>query len=294
MVSFSTLIFGSIPESYGLTAPAIAMAFLMAARPRQRLTLRRSSLWVALGVYATGITVINIILVAIVLSATVLSATDRVAAAMRVSVIVLASFALTIASSYVLDRLLVPPEASGTRHLAPNATILDRAAQPFQKELTRHLEPDRARRLSRFPTSVANAFAPPALERVRVKTLGRHQRGYTLEQTPNILALRDPFGLSLLVLVIVGGLCALAAPRTRTLALASIGLFGFSWVLSVWGSETFLYSQNWQLGAVLLAAGVMRARRQLALTAALAVLTFLVAANNLLLLREIVAVLAAS
>ncbi len=167
--------------------------------------------------------------------------------------------------------------------------------QPFEQEFSRHLEVDRARKLRRFPTAVANAFAPPAVALVPVKAVGRYPVGFTLEQTPNIVGLGDPFGGALFVLVMIGACGALATPATRPIAVASLGILGFNWALSAWGSETHLYSQNWHLAAVLLCAGLLRmGRSAVAMTAALGVLTLGVAAINLVILRQMLLLLAAA
>ncbi len=110
MLSFTTLIFGSIPESYGLTALALTLAYLLAVAPGSPLTSRRIVLWVAVGVVATGITVTNIVMVALLLwSAAWFTATHRVIATLQVAAVVVAIFAVTAVSAYGLDWLLVPP-----------------------------------------------------------------------------------------------------------------------------------------------------------------------------------------
>ena len=298
MTSFSTLIFGSIPESYGLTAFALALAFLLAATPGAQLTWRRIAPWMAVGVFATGVTVINIVFVAFLLWAAAWYTTPlRLAATIRVAVIVIAIFGVTGVSAYVLDWLLVPKTVSAGDDGTVESTLERRVEQPFENELGRHLQPDPVRRLRHFPTSVANAFAPCAVERVPVKAMGRGrtQLGYSLENSPSIFGLGDPLGTLVLPLLVAGAVCAFATPATRPVATASVGILAFSWVLSVWGSEAQLYSQDWQLASVVLLAGVMRpARFGTAMTVVLAVLTVVFAVNNLVILRDMLAVLAAA
>ncbi len=293
MMSFSTLIFGSIPESFGLTALALAMAYAFAAGSRSGLTWRRTTLWVTIGVFATGITLTNIALVALLVWAAAWEAdAPVVATTVRVAAIVIAIFGVTGVSAYVLDRVLVPPEPSAVAGIAGAAA--QRLAAPLRREF-RYFAPSPVRRLGRLPTSVANAFAPPTAESVAITSIvgGRHKRGFTLESSPNIFGLDDPLGLSMFLLLVAGAYCSLATPASRPIATASVGILAFGGLFNVWGSEAQLYSQHWHLAAVVLIAGVMRAPGYGRLmTLVLGVLTLVVAVNNFMLLRAMLTALA--
>jgi hypothetical protein len=301
--SFSSLIFWSVPESFGLTALAMAMAYDFAIRSRSELTPARITGWIAIGVSATGLTLTNVVFVALLLWATVWSRDARLVTTLRVAGVVVVMFALTGISAYVLDRLVphAAPSAIDVRPLRavdgkpPSASIVQRVIEPIESELGRYVGSDMARKLRRFPTSIADAFAPPAVETDPIRSVRWNRPTFTLEGSPSIFGLGNPLGTSTFLLVVAGAACWLAAPSTRAIATASVGIIGFSWLLSVWGRETFLYSQHWHLAAVVLVAGVMRASVYSRLmTVVLATLTLCIAINNFVALKWIFAVLAAA
>ena len=294
LVSLSTLIFGSIPESFGLTALAMAVAYCFAAASAAELTWRRIILWIAIGVFATGITLINIAFVALLLWA---ASSERrlVAGAIRVAAIALVIFGVTGASAYLLDLALVEHEALAGGSASPRSIALDRVVKPIQKQfVTYHDVEDSGRKLRHFPTAVANAFAPPGVATASIDSNGPQRVQFSLEHSPSIFGLGDPLGLSVVILIVAGAVCSLAAPRSRRIAVASIGIVAIGWLFSVWGGETQLFSQHWHLPSVVLIAGVMTVRKYGALmTAVLAVLTFAIAVNNLMVVRGMLAVLSA-
>jgi hypothetical protein len=297
MMSFSTLLFGSIPESYGLTALAIAMAYACAVGAGGTPGWRRVGVWLAVGVFATGITLTNVVPVALLAWAAAWTARPRfVAAGIRAAGIAVVAFGLTGVSAFVLDRLLVPRKPPAVGEVAPDAPVADRVVGPIRHELEAFVASDPARKLGRFPTTVANAFAPSS----RPDTLAPDERrragmiGLTLERSPNVFGRGDPFGLVLFLLLVAGAARSLALPATRPIATASVAICVFSWLLGVWGSETLLYSQHWHLAAVVLLAGVMRSGPYAALmTVVVGVLTLAIAAGNLALLRDMLLVIGA-
>jgi hypothetical protein len=292
LVSFSTLVFGSIPESYGLTALAMAVAYALAAASDGELTWRRIVLWIAIGVFATGITLTNIVFVALLLWAA--SREKRlIAGGIRAAAIAIVVFALTGASAYVLDLALVRHEQA-VDGMSLRSTLRDRVLTPIQEQAVAHEAGDAGRKLRHFPTAVANAFAPPRMGTTFFGPPGRERFGLSLERSPSIFGLGDPLGLSVVVLIVAGAMCSLAAPHAWRIAIASIGLVAMGWLMSVWGSETQLFSQHWHLPAVVLIAGVMTVPRYGAVTTAiLAALTLALAVNNLMIVREMLALLSA-
>ena len=294
LVSFSTLIFGSIPESYGLTALALAIAYAFAARSRFRPTRRCVGAWVAIGVFATGITITNLLFVTLLLWATTWKIRPRLeAATLQVALLAVAILGVTGVSAYVLDFWLVPPESAVVEG-PPGAAIIRRVAKPFRREVFGfHLSDDPLRKLRRFPTAVAQSLAPPSVEREPIKDIGRHNSGFTLEASPGVFSVADPLGLAVLILLVAGTAGALSAPTTRSIATASLGILALCWLMSVWGEETHLYSQHWNLAAVVLIAGLMKGPREQLMTVVVGLLTLLVAVNNFLLVRSMLAVLAA-
>jgi hypothetical protein len=109
--------------------------------------------------------------------------------------------------------------------------------------------------------------------------------GLTLEKSPGLLG-GDPLGLSIVLLLVAGTWVWFRSPTP--LLLATCGIVAFSWLITVWGREAFLYSQHWQLAAVILLSGVLRAGAWAGLmTAVLGVLTAAVAINNLAVVEAI-------
>jgi len=291
LISFSTLVFGSIPESYGLTALAMAVAYAFAASDSE-LTWRRMIVWIAIGVFATGITLTNIAFVALLLGAA--SREKRlIAGGVRAAAIATVVLALTGVSAYVLDLALVRHEQA-VDSMGLRSILRDRVLTPIQGQAVAHEAGDAGRKLRHFPTAVANAFAPPRVGTATFGSPGRERQGLSLEHSPTIFGFGDPLGLSVVLLIIAGAMCSLASPRARRIAIASIGLVAMGWLMSVWGSETQLFSQHWHLPAVVLIAGVMTVPRYGALTTAiLAALTLALAVNNLMIVRGMLAVLSA-
>jgi hypothetical protein len=213
-------------------------------------------------------------------------------ATIRAGAVAIVVFGLTGISALLLDAMLVPNEQRPLRAIPRDAPFTQRLVDPIQAEFTRWLADDPTLKLRRFPTVIANAFAPPALQTRPPSPRRPDIVGLTMEGSPNIFTLRDPFGLTLFLLLLVGGACSLALAATRPLAVASAAILAFCWLLSVWGEDTFLYSQHWQLAAVVLLAGVMRVGTHgTAMTVLLGLLTLVIALNNLMVVREMLVLL---
>lgn len=293
-VSFSTLVFGSIPESYGLTALALALAYVLAALRVSLASPRGIAAWIAVGVFATGITIANVAFVAILMLASTSDRRAPLASAARAAAVAVAIFGVTGASAYILDRALTPrPEVVATPSVLGDLRF--RIGAPVQGEFRRYLAEDPAARLARFPAALASSFAPQDAGRVPIRRgAGRHDLGYTLEAAPGLSGLESPLGASLLLLLAGGALVALRQPMLRRLAVGSLGILACCAALTVWGKEAFLHSQSWTIAAVVLVAGMMRAPRPFgsAVTAALLALTAGMALQNFRLLDSMLATLA--
>ena len=287
LASFSSFIFGAIPESYALSSLALTIAYLLAVLSRGALTWKWIAAWIAVGVFAMGVTLTNVVQIAIVLLAATWSSRWPLRSGIPAVAIGIAIVALTGVSSYVLDWALVPKDPDRSQG------IVARVAKPLDVNVNRYLAPDVWQRLGRFPTAIGNAFAPPRLtlsENVRARY--RHL-GFTLEATPNLVGGGDPLGLSIVLLLAAGGVCSLLALVSRAVAVASVATLALWWALAFWGWELFLYSQQWMIAAIVLLAGVMKAPRiGPVMTAVVAVLAVAIAVNNLALVRVILATLA--
>lgn len=289
-LSFGSLIFGTVPESYGLTALALAMGYAYAAGAGRGRGGRQVAGWIALGVFATGVTITNLVYVPIFLFVIAL---DRGEAALtgviRGAAFAVVILAITGSSAWVFDRLLVPPPAEN----AP-ASVIERITGAGRHQVATFAAEDPQSRLLRFPTSIANSIAPSSMSWLAATQASPRGPGLTLEKTVSVLGCRDPLGTSILLLVLAGAFCALVDPATRPGAIASVLILASGAVLSAWGTEAFLYSQSWQLAAMVLIAAVMRPRRTAPwMTAALAVLTLAVATSNVAMLRGVFSTLEA-
>jgi len=146
-LSFSKIIFGSMPESYCLSALSILLGYVLLLRTRGRRGARVEVTWVALGVLSAGITVTNIVPVAILyflregqLGRNVWSRCVRTA--------LMAALALTVtfAVGLGLDRLF---DAQPGR--TPDEIVW----------ISRYLVEDPVVQLATFPIAVINGIAPP-------------------------------------------------------------------------------------------------------------------------------------
>jgi hypothetical protein len=120
-----------------------------------------------------------------------------------------------------------------------------RVVDPSIQQLRRYTVADPARRFLHFPTDVINAFTPRAPEMICLTgKLTEPAWGYSLEHSPSVFTPSNPLGLSLFLLLSAGAVCALADEAMRASALAALGVLGFCFVMSPWGPESYLYSQN--------------------------------------------------
>jgi len=245
-----------------------------------------------------GITITNVALIASLLFAVATHDTRGVlAAAARTGAMVLAILGATAVSALVFGRILIAPAARVEADTSWAARIERHVTGPSVQQVTRYAAPDPVRRLRHFPTDVVNAFAPRALATTPLTTVGAwpYTSGFTLQQAPGVFEDRDPLGIALLLLLVLGGYRTFATPRLRPIALGSMGILGFCWVLSTWGRETFLYSQHWHLAAVVLLSGVMRmGTMSTAMTWLLGAVVAVVATHNALTVWEMLATLAAA
>jgi len=146
-VTFSKIIFGSMPESYCLSALCILFAYVLFVWTRKRRGARVELTWIALGVLTAGITVTNIVPVAVLhflregqLGRSVWGRCGRTALMAVLALIV------TLAGGLGLDRLF---DAQPGKTL--NETVW----------ISRYFVDDPAVQLATFPTGVINGFAPP-------------------------------------------------------------------------------------------------------------------------------------
>jgi len=146
-LSFSKIIFGSMPESYCLSALSILFGYVLFLRTRGRRGVRVELTWIALGVLSAGITVTNIVPVAILyllreaeLGRNVWGRCGRAALMAALALVV------TLAGGLGLDRLFDAKPGN-----TPNEATW----------ISRYFVEDPIVQLATFPTGVINGIAPP-------------------------------------------------------------------------------------------------------------------------------------
>jgi hypothetical protein len=121
-VSFSKIIFGSMPESYCLSALSILLGYVLFLRTRDRRGVRGELTWIALGVLGAGITVTRTALMATL------------------------ALVVTLAGGLGLDRLFDAQPGN-----TPDEAVW----------ISRYFVDDPVVQLATFPTGVINGLAPP-------------------------------------------------------------------------------------------------------------------------------------
>ena len=150
-VSFSKIIFGSMPESYCLSALCILFAYVLFLRTRDRRGVRVELTWIALGVLTAGITVTNIVPVAILYFLRETQLERKLwGRCGRTALMAALALVVTLAGGLGLDRLFDAQPGN-----TPNEAVW----------ISRYFVDDPAVQFATFPTAVINGLAPPVPER---------------------------------------------------------------------------------------------------------------------------------
>jgi hypothetical protein len=284
-ISFSQIIFGSVPDHFVLSNLILTIAFILAAD-----LLRDGRLrwwwWGGVAWAAAGVTLTNLVIVGLVFWVALLASRRQFAAPTRQAAILVAAAGFATLVSFHLLNLgydADPQPADDTVVWTGH----------FWRE---HIPTN----LARFPTAVADSLAPPEPQINRIRYLwprgSKYRFQFTLERGPALLTVRNPLGTVMFLALLAGAAASLrAGPTRRGLALGALAVLAFNGLFhAVWGNEFFLYSQHWLVAALVLLAGLVpeRPRVRAAVCAGLALLVAVVALNNLLNLRLVLAVLA--
>lgn len=281
VVTFSQLIFGSIPESFALSGLLIAAAYLLAVR-EMRTGSSRIWPWMLIGFVTMGITVTNLAFVVILFVTTRLYIrtpikTVAIAATFLIAGSILPTVALTTIYRYRYSLREVDVEGG------INYTMRWLRIRGYGE------------RVVDTPIIWAHTLAAPMPgtvgNRRATQELSKFKFAFTL--SPKIIgAFKSPVTLAILLLLLAGAAVQVWGKRlTRFTFIASVLIIGFSWCLhSVWGAEIFLYSQHWQLSLLVVLAGpfhVMNARVRSLAGFALCALILAVAIQNAITIRAI-------
>lgn len=315
-VSMSALVFGSVPETYCLSALAIALGYILLLRTLKTGGFAQELQWLGVGVFAAAITVTNVLAIAALYAAGRIHRADRAGAAVARAVGMAA-----LATAIAVAGGLVTSEVVGARH---GATTSERAW------IARYFVEDPILHLATFPTAIANGIAPatpdllpnfsvrlPGETRGQVarpegdagadQTAGRKLprdalRGaggrlfrLTLQPSHRVPSVRNLVGVALLSALAWAAIRRRGAdPALRFVCVASLAIVGVNWVFhGFWGGEAFLYSQHWHVPLMFLVAALVAAgrRRPRITTALLAVAVAAVTVSNFVVLTRMLSML---
>ncbi|MGB8275054.1 MAG: hypothetical protein WCF16_07265 [Alphaproteobacteria bacterium] len=242
-LSFSQLVFGSIPEHFAITGLLLGLTLLLGARPPPA---RRSDwlIWIAAGTAATAVTVTNLVFFFLILFFSLGRSGNAWGALRRAVPIGLLCLVIALSVGKIGDFVY------GYWHT--------RDIDSLATHVTKFLRPDPARNVLAFPRALGDAFAPAAL-RVKVNVTGiehhqAHETQFSLEDGEEIW--RAPLrvaGVIAAAMVLGAGLGLRRSFPQRHLILASLCILVFSGVLhAFWGDGYFLYSQHWLMASLVL------------------------------------------
>ncbi|MDP2392715.1 MAG: DUF6080 domain-containing protein [Methylococcaceae bacterium] len=249
IVSFSQLIFGSIPDSFGLSSLVITMGILLMSYAFQAKTRRPFWAWVVLGAFGAGITITNILPISILqlfssfsIEKNLKSALLKTIAGSIIAIVV--TFFLAFLGNQIYNR--------------DNYSFFDNASR---KEA---LTIDPINRFLKFPTTLGDTLfssKPNIVTNDRaVKNKHKFQFMFTLGETQTFLFLDRWFAIVLLGLVAFGATVLIHLSHfDRNLASALLAIIFYNWIFnSFWGTELFLYSSHWFVPELLLLSGCLR------------------------------------
>jgi hypothetical protein len=267
MCSFSGLVFGSVPESYGLSGGALAGAFLLLADALRSGGRLRVLPWLLVASTAFGITTTNLGLVGIPLYC----AASRVIRSRPRAIAATAGLLLASAVLAALEMLAINAaygEWLPLRKLERTDTFL--APRVFET-------------VRSFPEAVVSTVLPDrpavATNEIGLRRDYPIQLMFTIEGGPHTVVSKLLRGLVVAGFLLLGALQLARLPGTGPPVLwAALGVLAFNLVLhSVYrGPDLLLYSMHWQPAvAVVIGAAAMAPRR-----AAVALLACAVAFNS--------------
>lgn len=254
VVSFSAVVFGSIPDHFALSVPVIVAAYHLLLGATKGSAVRWK-LWFATMFIAGGITITNAVIIAILMLGSMWnSGRGRMKSALQVAAMAGGVTLSVYASSFVFNQVILGKDAGARNSKTWAASYIN--------------GDDFLARAARFPAAIANTIAP-----ARIVTGGptpshqpedRYQFCFTFENALEWPTARNALGLVALGLVATGvGVSIRRRGVLSSVGRASAAIVAFNWILhSAWGDEMFLYSQHWFVSIlVLMALAVAGAKR---------------------------------
>jgi hypothetical protein len=246
-LGFSSVLFGSIPESYPVTGMAMALVALAAVSWGGRFGLRQLAGALCVATFTAGITASNIIYCGWSLWSSMAQRTGAIRAIWRAAVLCAVALVIALLVGMAIERFRSADDggASTTQSQAP-------LFMKFTNSPAAMLE-----NAVGFPAMVARSFLPSApritANPLAERTVGRYRQQFTYNGMSGWLQLS---GGLLAILVLAGGavIAWKAGGAWRLVAMSSVPSILSYWALySYFGSNTYLYSQVWYVPSLLLA-----------------------------------------
>lgn len=242
-MSFSQLVFGSMPDHFAVGGLALALCYLLAADDLNRGGRVRWLAWMAAGMLTMGITATNVITPAVLLFTCLLRRGWGVLDACR----------RTIAFGAIVSVITYATA------IACSACFGDMDVMLSEKDnitfVGKYWTDDAFHKAMRLPALLANTIAPPSVGVMPNTVRGygeRYDIEFTLESTTGVLPVLI-CGV-LLVSGTIGGFKG--TPSYRVVAMASVAILALNLIMhTFFGRESFLYSQHWLTPLLVLLGG---------------------------------------
>jgi hypothetical protein len=276
IASFSGMLFGALPESFGISAALFAFAFYLFARSIRTMEFKAAP-WTIAGTLVLGTTITNIIPFSFVMAVANFVQNRRLRVTAKQSAKILGGAVVLTASIFVLMTALHGSfRGTGLRHVGQLEEI-----RPSVKAA-----------VSLFPTALRNTLLPPAPDRligrsgpddvtgapdaneVRVRRFTfRNDLPVILEDARSLSGVvpadvnhLQRYGASILCFAaFAASLFSFGrlAPEIKLLFMVACSQIAFHWALhAFFGYELFLYSQHWLIPLVIVVgAGVAASSR---------------------------------
>jgi len=298
VVTFSNLIFGSIPEHFALTSLAITIMMLIAVVSLRNPSVGRLRTWIAVGLLSVGITISNVMALGVMhaLSGIFARKQPSLVRCLAVSGAFSAGVALfVLASAHFIGVAMDGP-------LAPGSVRDNFVERYVRADAFTWQGPGRAL------AAVGNAVAP-SWKNVRTVAATAVPAPYDpaltvpFETSPYPTFTFEPGAdseprigwLGLVALIGIAGGALVLARRSRPcrlMAASSAALLALTLVSHIlWGDEFFIYSQHWMAASILLLSGLLLLPQRVrpVTEAVFAVFLVAVAWNNVSVLTHLLA-----
>jgi hypothetical protein len=245
VLSVTSIVFGTSPESYGVTGLGLALMALCSLLLYKRNDAFTKSVFLCSGLFATGITISNIIFFGWLSFALQLERRSFFVALKRSAIIASIVLIVTLSIHFALKEF---------RHVQENASVVS-ASGGFIKRHTN--TQDSIISLMLFPELMSRTFIPTIPERIpnnlaiQNNDLIKFELIYDTTRTGKLTV-----GLWVISILIFGGGCIIAfhhGGAWRWIAFSSLmSVITFAILYSSVGYNKFLYSQAWQIPCMFL------------------------------------------